>query len=106
MSRCVVVGAGLSGLVAARRLVLAGHDVAVVEGKNAPGGWLRSVRVPTDRGRQNDRRFRRFEVAFTENVYRLSISMHAGGGGCVSVGILDGEPLREDGTHVEEDADS
>lgn len=50
MSRVVVVGAGLTGLVAARRLGLAGHDVRVLEAKDAPGGWLRSVRVPTERG--------------------------------------------------------
>jgi phytoene dehydrogenase-like protein len=30
MSRVVVVGAGLAGLAAARRLVTRGHDVAVL----------------------------------------------------------------------------
>ena len=44
--RVVVVGAGLSGLVAARRLALEGNDVRVLEASDAPGGWLRTVRVP------------------------------------------------------------
>lgn len=48
--RVVVVGAGISGLVAARRLSLAGHHVTVLESNDAPGGWLRTVRVPSDRG--------------------------------------------------------
>lgn len=48
--RVLVVGAGLSGLVAARRIALAGHDVTLLEGKSEPGGWLRTIRVPTDRG--------------------------------------------------------
>ena len=46
--RVVVVGAGLSGLVAARRLALEGNDVRVLEASGAPGGWLRTVRVPID----------------------------------------------------------
>ncbi len=48
--RVVVVGAGISGLVAARRLSLAGLDVTLLEAHDAPGGWLRTVRVPTERG--------------------------------------------------------
>jgi oxygen-dependent protoporphyrinogen oxidase len=50
MKRVVVVGAGISGLVAARRLAIAGCEVRVLEASDAPGGWLRTGRVPSDRG--------------------------------------------------------
>ncbi|HZD99373.1 MAG TPA: NAD(P)-binding protein [Micromonosporaceae bacterium] len=39
----LVVGAGLSGVVAARRLIAAGMDVRVLEASDGPGG-----RMPTD----------------------------------------------------------
>jgi phytoene dehydrogenase-like protein len=42
--RAVVVGAGLAGLVAARRLAEAGHDVRVIEERDAVGGRVRSRR--------------------------------------------------------------
>lgn len=41
-----VVGAGISGLVAARRLARAGLDVVVIEAADAVGGRVRSVRPP------------------------------------------------------------
>ncbi len=46
----IVVGAGLSGLVAAYELVRAGHDVRVLEARNAPGGRAQTLRDPFDDG--------------------------------------------------------
>ena len=40
---CVVVGAGLSGLAAARRLTAAGRNVVVVEARERPGGRVVNV---------------------------------------------------------------
>lgn len=37
-STVVIIGAGLAGLAAARQLLALGHKVAVVEGRNRPGG--------------------------------------------------------------------
>ncbi len=41
----VVVGAGLAGLLAARRLRQAGHDVVVLEASDHPGGMIRRAQV-------------------------------------------------------------
>ena len=46
----IVVGAGLSGLVAAYELVRAGHDVRVLEARTAAGGRVRTLREPFDDG--------------------------------------------------------
>ena len=46
----IVVGAGLSGLVAAYELVRAGHDVRVLEARAAAGGRAQTLREPFDDG--------------------------------------------------------
>ena len=44
MSRVVVIGAGLGGLGAALRLQGMGHDVTVVEQREAPGGRASQIK--------------------------------------------------------------
>ncbi|KAK7291444.1 hypothetical protein RIF29_06589 [Crotalaria pallida] len=44
----IVVGAGLAGLVAARQLVFLGFKVVILEGRNRPGGRVKTRRISAD----------------------------------------------------------
>ncbi|MFM8300531.1 MAG: flavin monoamine oxidase family protein, partial [Microcystis aeruginosa] len=53
---CIVVGAGLAGLIAARNLQRQGHQVLVIEARNRYGGRMSGQYLPSgqwiDRGGQ------------------------------------------------------
>src|SRR5215467_13196828 len=48
--RVLILGAGLSGLVAAYELARAGHEVRVLEAQSRPGGRVHTLRKPFSNG--------------------------------------------------------
>ncbi|WP_275951529.1 FAD-dependent oxidoreductase [Granulicella sp. dw_53] len=48
--RVLIIGAGLSGLVAGFELMRAGHDVTILEGQMRPGGRVHTLRSPFSDG--------------------------------------------------------
>jgi putrescine oxidase len=64
----VIVGAGISGLVTARRLRQAGHNVLVLEKANRAGGVIETVNVDgylIEKGRTDSRDARALEGLLT-----------------------------------------
>ena len=66
----VVIGAGLSGLTAARALTVAGRDVHVIEASNGLGGRVRTDEVD---GLLLDRGFQLYNPAYSEGIHILDL---------------------------------
>lgn len=88
----VVVGAGLSGLVCARRLEQAGRDVLILDAGDGPGGRIRSDDVD---GFRLDRGFQVFFEAYPNAKLELdlaALNLKDFEPGCM---VFDGKKLRE-----------
>ena len=70
-SDVVVIGAGLAGLAAARRLAIAGRDVCVIDAGDAAGGRVRTDRVD---GLLLDRGFQLYNPSYTEGASVLDLN--------------------------------
>ena len=67
----VVIGAGLAGLAAARRLAIAGREVCVIEAGDAPGGRVRTDRID---GLLLDRGFQLYNPSYVEGANVLDLN--------------------------------
>ncbi len=67
----VVIGAGLAGLAAARRLTIAGREVCVIEAGDAPGGRVRTDRID---GLLLDRGFQLYNPSYVEGANVLDLN--------------------------------
>ena len=67
----VVIGAGLAGLAAARRLTIAGREVCVIEAGDAPGGRVRTDRID---GLLLDRGFQLYNPSYVEGKNVLDLN--------------------------------
>jgi uncharacterized protein len=74
--RVAIVGGGVSGLVAARRLYDAGHETTLFEAGQQPGGHTNTITVESDRGRWNvDTGFIVFNERNYPNFERLLVEL-------------------------------
>jgi protoporphyrinogen oxidase len=67
----VIIGAGLAGLAAARRLAIAGREVCVIDASDAPGGRIRTDRVD---GLLLDRGFQLYNPSYIEGANVLDLN--------------------------------
>ena len=67
----VVIGAGLAGLAAARRLSIAGREVCVIDASDEIGGRIRTDQVD---GLLLDRGFQLYNPAYTEGISVLDLN--------------------------------
>ncbi len=91
MTRTIVLGAGLAGLVAARHLQAHGHDVAVIDKGRGVGGRLATRRIGEARLDHGAQFFTTRGEIFTETV-RLALEAGVVSEWCRGFAIEDGYP--------------